>query len=45
MNNNTRKLKFKSLPWQSILKVYWALVLNGLATVLVVWGVILIVNH
>jgi hypothetical protein len=45
MNNNTRKLKFKSLPWLSILKVYWAVVLNLLATVLVVYGVILIIQH
>jgi len=43
--NNGKKLKFKSLPWLSILKVYWAVVLNLLATVLVVYGVILIINH
>ena len=39
------KPKFKSLPWRSIVKAYWVLVLNGLATVLVVWGVILVISH
>jgi hypothetical protein len=42
--NNGKKLKFKSLPWLSILKVYWLCLINGIATVLLVYGLLLIIQ-